>query len=115
MRDGRIVTMNRLLSCFVILTMLVILSHGTAGLEPGVKETTLHVEKLLAIPGRLEIRTISVSQVGGVLQVDNEAVLEVRSGRVETIINDERQKRVMGDMWLVAPHSTVLRAVYLIR
>jgi len=83
------------------------------------------VQKLLAIPGRLEIRTISISQVGGVLQVDNEAVFEVRSGRLESIINEQPKTRTIGDMWLVAPQSTVtfnvfgqhavLRATYLMK
>ena len=117
--------MYRLLSSLVIVATLAIFSSGTAGLESGVKQTTLHVEKLRAIPGRLEVRTISVSQLGGILQVDNEAVLEVRSGVIETVINDQPEKRTKGDVWLVAPQSTVtlnvlgqhavLRAIYLIK
>ena len=126
MRNGAIDAMNKPLSGFLIVAMLVIFSSGTAGLELGVEQTTLHVEKLLAIPGRLEIRTISVSQLGGVLQVDNEAILELRGGAVETIINGQPETRTMGDMWLVAAQTTVtlnvlgeagatLRAIYLIK
>jgi hypothetical protein len=136
--------MNTLLCCSVTVVVSLLISptastamqlprppsfHGMwpefVAVSDGATERIIDVEQLVAIPGRLEITTIAVPQTGAVLQIDNEAVLEVRGGRVETVINGERQQRVIGDMWLVAPNTNVtlkvlgeaavLRAIYFIR
>jgi hypothetical protein len=96
-----------------------------AGSENQLKEATLVVEKLVSLPGRLQIRTVTVSPRVALLSVDRETLLEVRSGAVETIINGERQRRFPGDIWLVAPRakmtvkavgeSAVLQAIDLVR
>src|SRR5690348_8853249 len=108
--------MSRLLGFFGTVVSLIMLSNTSVGdssltaglpetrlglvvaqLAPGapvpeselLTETTINVEKLLTISGRVEVRSISVPQDGGVLQVENEAVFEVRSGAVETTIGEQ--------------------------
>jgi hypothetical protein len=90
------------------------------------REAPLFVEDLPAIGARLEIRTIVVKpDTVAVLPTAHEAVLELRSGDIETTTDGTRQARRLGEMWIVAPGSrveikvagqlAVLRVVYLIK
>lgn len=96
------------------------------GAEHGMQEATIFVERLPSIGGRLEIRTLSIlKQHDGVLLTENEAILELRSGELTTLIDGKRQERRAGEMWQVARGSrigfdvrgeqAVVRVIYMIR
>jgi hypothetical protein len=96
------------------------------GTDSGMREAPLFVDRLPAIGARLEIRTIVVKpDVVVVLPTDHEAVLELRSGDIETITDGARRTHPLGEPWIVRPGSrveirvagqlAVVRVIYVIK
>jgi hypothetical protein len=78
------------------------------GAEQPMQQATIFAERLPAVGGRLEIRTLSIlQQNNAVLLIENEAILELRSGELTTVINGTRQERRPGEMWQAAAGSRV--------
>jgi hypothetical protein len=96
---------------------------GTQGVG---RERILLVVPVQSVGARLEVRTLSIGQTDGiVLPTTSEVAFEVRSGEVETVIAGVRQRREVGEMFVVPAGSgalirvfgeqAVLRGIYIVR
>jgi hypothetical protein len=81
--------------------------QAVEGTKGALRQAVLYSQKVPSLASNLEVRSMILLPRDFVYPADRETLLEVLTGEVLTVNDDERKAHPTGDIWLVAKGSRV--------